>query len=128
MENIEIKGSHGEFFIPEIKFNGETGVLEISGESYLEDTVKFYTPLISWIEKFMGLYKKPITLEISLTYFNTSTSRSLLDMLNLLRNYEEEGGKVTINWYLSEEDIDMQEEIEDLVLDSGVQINTIIEE
>lgn len=125
MEDIKIKGSHDIFFVPSVHFDGETGVCEISGESYLEETVEFYAPLISWLKEYIKTKAAPITMNIKLTYFNTSSSRCILDMLNVLKEYEEDGGKVEINWYYDKDDIDMEEEVEDYILDTDLKINLV---
>ncbi len=125
MENIYIEGSHKNFFIPTVDFKAEEGHCIISGESFLEDTVEFYDPLVQWLEEYTTTIKKAITFEIKLTYFNTSTSRSLLDLLNVLKDFEEDGGQITINWYYDEDDIDMEEDIEDYMLDTDLDINMI---
>ncbi len=125
MENIYIEGSHTNFFIPTVDFNSETGNCILEGESFLEDTIEFYDPLIQWLEEFTTEVKNPLTFEIKLTYFNTSTSRSILDLLNIIKDYEEDGGEVLINWYYDEDDIDMEEDIEDYMLDTGLEIEMI---
>ncbi len=68
MENIYIEGSHTNFFVPKVDFNAETGVCTLSGESFLEDTIEFYDPLIQWLEEYTSEVKKPLTFEIKLTY------------------------------------------------------------
>jgi len=122
MENLVIKGSHDVFFVPSVNFDAATGECEISGESYLENTYKFYYPLIEWIKQYVEEVNGPITLTFRLTYFNSSSSKSFLDLLNVLKKYEEQGGNITVNWYYDEEDID-EEDIEDYIIDTGVEIN-----
>jgi hypothetical protein len=125
MDDLIIKGSHKDYFIPSVNFNSQTGICELSGESFLEDTVEFYNPLIKWLKDFTGNVKKPLAFIIKLTYFNTSTSRCILDMLNVLKDYEEQGGEVVINWHFDENDVDMEEDIEDYMIDTGLDINLI---
>ncbi len=125
MENIHIEGSHTNFFIPTVDFNAETGVCTLSGESFLEDTLEFYDPLVQWLEEFITEVKKPLIFNIKLTYFNTSTSRSILDLLNIIKEYEDEGGEIEVNWHYDEDDIDMEEDIEDYMLDTDLEINMI---
>ncbi len=125
MENLEIEGSHKNFFIPSVNFNVKTGICEITGESFLEDTVDFYRQLIDWVDKYIKDIRGPLALIIKLSYFNTSTSRSILDILNLLKDYEEEAGEVVINWHFDENDVDMEEDIDDYIIDTGLDINKI---
>jgi hypothetical protein len=123
MENLEIKGESGVYFIPEVKFTANTGVCEISGESYLEDTDEFYNNLIQWLENYIKEVRKSITFNFKLTYFNTSSSRSILNILRVLKKYEEESGQVVVNWYYPEDDDSIAEEAEDYMKDTGLKIN-----
>ena len=125
MKNLEIEGSHKNFFIPTVNFNSKTGICEITGESFLEDTVEFYRHLIDWIDEYIESVKGPLALIIKLSYFNTSTSRSILDLLNLLKDYEDEGGEIVVNWHFDENDVDMEEDIDDYIIDTGLDINKI---
>lgn len=125
MENLEIAGSHKNFFIPTVHFNAKTGICEITGESFLEDTIEFYRHLTDWIDKYIEKVKGPLALIIKLSYFNTSTSRSILDILNLLKDYEEDGGEIVVNWHFDENDVDMEEDIDDYIIDTGLDINKI---
>ena len=122
MENLEIKGESGVYFIPEVKLNASTGVCEISGESYLEDTDEFYNNIINWLENYIREVNNPITFNFKLTYFNTSSSRSILNVLRVLKKYEESGGGITVNWYYPEDDESIAEEAEDYMKDTGLQI------
>lgn len=125
MNNLEIKGENGEYFIPTVDFNATTGNFLLSGASYLEDTTKFYEPILAWLKEFIQDTSKPINLEIRLNYFNTSSSRSILDIFYIIKEFQNRGGKVKIDWYIKQFDPDMFEEIEDYVLDTGLKINAI---
>ncbi len=125
MENIEIKGEKTEFFIPTVNFNAETGICEIAGESYLEETFEFYQKLIDWLTKYTVEVKEPIIFNCKLTYFNTASSKAILEILRLLKNYQTEGHRTSINWYYHEWDDDMKMEVEDLGLDADVEISLL---
>ncbi|MDX2305854.1 MAG: DUF1987 domain-containing protein [Microscillaceae bacterium] len=123
MENLEIKGESGVYFIPEVKLNASTGICEISGESYLEDTDEFYNNIINWLENYIREVNRSITFNFKLTYFNTSSSRSILNVLRVLKKYEDNGGAVTVNWYYPEDDESIAEEAEDYMKDTGLEIH-----
>jgi hypothetical protein len=122
MENLVIKGEKNTFFIPTVDFSADSGVCVLKGESYLEDTFNFYQRLENWLKEYTAL-RKPLTFNIGLSYFNTASSRSILDMLMILKQYEESGGQVAVNWKLENWDDDMKQEIEDFSADSGLTIN-----
>ena len=112
MENILKTAIPDAPFFPSVKFDYATGTCELVGESYMEDTYKFYTPLINWLNRYIS-EGKALTFTVKLTYFNTSSSRIILDILDILRQYQLASGKVEINWYYRASDPDMLEEVED---------------
>jgi hypothetical protein len=124
MESLVINEIKGSPYYPSVRFNAETGVCEIRGESYMEETYKFYEPLVTWIKEYIE-QKKPLEINFKLTYFNTNSSRLILDILDMVRKYQESGGTVTVNWYYDKKDPDMVEEVEDFILESGMNINLI---
>lgn len=125
MENIVIKEVQDSPYYPSISFNAENGICEIAGESYMEETFKFYSPLLDWITEYTNEVKKPLTLNFKLTYFNTNSSRLILDMLDIVRKYQDSGGRVSVNWYYDPEDPDMIDEIQDFEMETDVKINLI---
>ncbi len=125
MKDIYIQGSRDVYIVPTVKFLAKQGSCEISGESFLEETIKFYQPLFEWLREFTAEIRKPITFNVKLTYFNTSTSKCILTLLGILKKFEDDGGEVTVNWFYDEDDEDMKDDIEDYVVDSGMKINLI---
>lgn len=123
MTNLEIKGESGVYFIPEVNLNATTGKCQIAGESYLEDTDEFYNNIITWLDTYINEVKQAIVFDFRLTYFNTSSSRSILNVLRVLKKYEDKGGSVTVNWYYPEDDDSIAEEAEDYIKDTGLKIN-----
>jgi hypothetical protein len=121
MENLIIHTSPETPYFPRVNFNYETGVCEIIGESFMEETYKFYAPLMAWLEQYIAENKK-VVFNIKLTYFNTSSSRSILDILDLLREYSEKGGDVEVFWYYDPNDPDMEDEVEDFRIESGLDL------
>ncbi len=124
LENLEIEGKSSTFFIPTVSFNAQTGYCKIEGESYLENTWEFYDKLTNWLKAYAA-QKKPITFNFKLTYFNTSSSKGILDILFFLKEYEAEGNPVTVNWYYPEDDEDNLAEAEDFIADSELEMNLI---
>ena len=125
MENIALTSSPTTPYFPEVNFDVNKGTCEISGESYMEETYKFYLPLINWIKDFINNIKRPIELNIKLIYLNTSSTKCVLDMLEILKDYEDEGGKVKVKWYYDKSDPDMVDEVEDFEAESGIKIELI---
>ncbi len=99
-----------EFFIeaakttPRIFFDETKNVLEISGESYPENTAEFYFPFFQWLEaRLAKLGDGPFTVDIELIYFNSSSSKILMNLFDRLDKKAEEGKNVAVNWIYAEE-------------------------
>lgn len=121
MENLQVNNSPDLIFFPVVDFNFETGVCEISGESYMEETQKFYEPIMNWLNQYVT-EKKNIEFNIKVTYFNTSSSRFIMEILQLLQNFKTQGNSVIINWYYKKDDPDMLNEIKDYAEETGTDI------
>ncbi len=69
---------------------------------------------MEWLDKFGESQPTGKTqLEIRLEYFNTSSSKCILDIFKKVNSLYKNGIDVVINWYYEEEDEDMQEAGED---------------
>lgn len=110
MENLKLEGSAKT---PSVTFNAETGVLELQGRSIPENSVEFYKPINEWIVAYGKSPKANTTVDVKLEYFNTSSSKCILDLFKQLEGLNSNGTEVHVNWYFEEDDEDMEEAGED---------------
>ena len=108
MENIKIEGTPKT---PTVKFDANSGKLELSGRSIPENSIEFYKPLLDWIESYSGSPQGSTEVDIKLEYFNTSSSKCILDVFKKLEAVSDTN--MVINWYYEEDDEDMLEAGED---------------
>lgn len=106
MENLIIKG---EAKTPTIDFNYNSGELVISGRSIPENSIEFYKPIIEWLELLKVSDKDNIVLDIKLEYFNTSSSKCILDVFKKLEEIKGVGKEANIRWFFESDDEDMEE-------------------
>ncbi|MBC8041901.1 MAG: DUF1987 domain-containing protein [Rhizobacter sp.] len=109
---------------PQIEFNAATGDLEISGQSYPESAVDFYQPVMTWLAEFLK-GETSLTLGFKLSYFNTSSSKCILNILRLLEKANAEGKKVEVNWHHNEADEQMQETGEEFAENMKLTFNVV---
>lgn len=107
MEDIRIEGTPKT---PTVHFNAASGSLDIKGRSIPENSIEFYKPLMDWIEEYAKSAQPKTTVNIQLEYFNTSSSKCILD---LFKKLEAVNNEIVINWYYEEDDEDMLEAGED---------------
>jgi hypothetical protein len=110
MENLILEGSAKT---PSVTFNAGEGKLELKGRSIPENSVEFYKPLNDWIDSYGSSPKAATVVDIKLEYFNTSSSKCILDLFKKLEGINGKGTDVSINWYFEEDDEDMEEAGED---------------
>lgn len=101
--------NEGSSKTPTINFDLINGVLEIKGRSIPENSIEFYKPLSEAIEKYASSAKPTTKVDVYLEYFNTSSSKCILDVFKKLENIHKSGSEVIINWNYEEEDEDMLE-------------------
>jgi len=106
MENLTIKKS-AEF--PGVNFNAEKGQLKIAGKSYMEDSAGFYNPILAWLNEYKLSPNKNTLFEFGLEYMNTSSSKFVLDIFQILNEIQTNTGGVKVTWIYFEEDEDMEE-------------------
>jgi len=122
MEHLQIARSKDTLAID---FNAETGILALEGSSYPENPLDFFDPLTDWFTRYTQSIRGSLTVNITIDYLNTSSSKCLLDFLEMLDAYHQSGGEITLNWYYEEDDEDMQEAGEELCEDLALPYRMI---
>lgn len=99
---------------PYVNFNAESGQLELSGRSIPENSFEFYNPLLVWLSDYASVALPQTHMKVYLEYFNTSSSKYILEVLKKLKEIDELDDKeVHVEWCYDEEDDEMLETGED---------------
>ncbi len=108
---------------PEVNFSLVSGKSSILGRSLPENAYDFYRPIISWLNANVHLIKHKNELELSFDYFNSSSSRYLFEMLNILERSPNRQ-LITVKWKVEKGDELMFEKAQELssLLDLNFQI------
>lgn len=113
MEPIVIEGSS---HTPSIVFHPE-GLLKIEGRCIPEDIFRLFDPLIDFART---LKRQNVVLDVNLEYFNTATSKKLMELFRTI-DANNNIDTVLINWHYEEGDedsVDMAEIYEESLLRS----------
>ncbi len=121
MENLIMEKTN---YTPQINFNAQTGILEVHGKSYPENTFEFYKSIKEWIRSYISSTNIEKTLvNLELTYLNSSSLKAYFDIFDLFEEGHEDGKNIEINWiYSSDDDIseetgeDFQQDFESLTI------------
>jgi hypothetical protein len=88
-------------YSPQVVFEAD-GNLSIKGRSLMLDAVSFYQPLIEWAS---SLNAPAVNLNFELDYFNTSSSKKLLDLLKVFDN-NRNVNEFIVHWAFENDDED----------------------
>lgn len=122
MENLKIPNTK---YTLGVNFDVETGILEMSGTSYPENAIDYFQKIFDWIKTYMSNQHRPIVLNLKLDYLNTSSTKCILDILELLEQYYKNGNDVVLNWYYAEDDEDILETGKEFAEDIDLPLNFI---
>jgi len=122
MDNLVIDGTKQT---PEINFDASTGILSLSGRSIPENTFEFFNPVLTWLETYALEAPDKVVAKINLEYFNTSSSKYILEILKRLKGILKDGKDVLVQWYYEEDDEEMMETGEDYEDVSGLPFEII---
>jgi hypothetical protein len=110
MKNFYMKGSDKT---PSINLDAQSGEMEFSGKSIPENSADLYEPVMEWVDKYLETPAESTTFVVKLEYFNTSSSKYLLEIFRRFEGLFKKGMKVAVQWYYELEDEDMQESGDD---------------
>lgn len=105
METLIIKREQKH---PGINFN-PNGELALFGRSIPENSMVFYKPAIEWMKQFAELKPVRTIMTVKLEYFNTSSSKCILELFKELEKLYKGGSDVKIIWEYEEDDEDIFE-------------------
>lgn len=94
---------------PSVTLDAQNNLFEVTGRSMPENKEAFYQPVLEWLTKYAENPNPLTVFEFNLYYFNTASSKSLLDILTILEEIYEKGHKILVRWHYPETDIDMKE-------------------
>jgi hypothetical protein len=109
MEPIDIKATRS---LPSIRFEPDKKILRICGESYPENSFDFYAPVISWLKASLQELTE-LTLDIAITYMNSSSTKCTLDIMDIMEDAFGRGSKISIIWRYDRENPRSYEMAED---------------
>jgi hypothetical protein len=99
---------------PSILCDSEKGSMHIKGISIPENSMEFYDVIIKWLSYKIDVSKTHFDIHIGLEYFNTSSLKSLLNLIKIAVQKNTADFKVSVKWYFDADDEDMKYRGEEL--------------
>jgi len=84
--------------------------IKIKGTSFPENVTKFYSPVFTWIEDYLEqLEEDKCVITFEIYYFNSSSSKIFLDILDMFDFAVQNGKNIEVFWIYEEDDDDSLE-------------------
>ncbi len=116
MENFVIPQTK---YTPQIELSFRDRFLRIIGDSYPENAMEVYQPLITKLEKYFSDPVQELQIELNFDFVSTSSKKMLTDIIGILQTYHESGHKIELVWYFPDGDEDWQEQCEMFLEDAS---------
>jgi hypothetical protein len=95
---------------PQMSFDPATGIFVLSGESYPEDTKKFYDAPLANVYSYLETdFESHAVFSFKLKYFNSSSAKVLMDLFIAIEEAASRGNHLKIEWHYAADDDNMQE-------------------
>jgi hypothetical protein len=104
MEPIYINGTNRTPFVS----MDPSGSFRIRGRSIHENPTAFFEPIMRWVDEYLKNPANTMVFDIELEYFNSGSSRFILDILRVLMD-KKANNKLIVNWYYEDGDDDLLE-------------------
>lgn len=83
---------------PEVVLDKSENTLRISGESYPENSFAFFEPIFEWFNNELPKYRQ-FKLKVNISYMNSSSTKCMLDILDILNEAAKKGCAASVSWY-----------------------------
>ena len=94
---------------PKVRFNKTTGELLLEGKSFPPDVKAVFKRVLDWLDEYAKEPAPKTTIKLKLDYFNTASSKILMDILYKIEEIHQAGNEVLVKWYYPDDDEDMKE-------------------
>jgi len=99
---------------PEIILDAQNQIFSMTGNSRPENPMQFFKPIFEWLTAYIESSDDKFVFEVKMDYFNTSTSKVLLDLFELFEKLAT-SKDIHVIWYYQSDDEEMQEAGEELL-------------
>ena len=102
MDNLHLTATS---LTPEVQWDPAKGRLSLRGESYPENVLSFYAPILERIQGVLqGGHLTQLRVEMHITYYNSASAKAFHRIFQMLNRAAEKGCAITLNWQYDPED------------------------
>ena len=94
---------------PKIILNKQENNFEISGKSLPEEVIRFYAPVLNWLDRYVASPNDKTIFKIKLEYVNSASQMTIHEILSVLERIKDQDKDIEVEWYFMEDDDEMRE-------------------
>jgi hypothetical protein len=99
---------------PSVRFDPDAGLLDIRGESYPENAAAFYEPVLRNIGRWLQTSpSRRLRIVFELRYYNSSSSKAIMNLLDLTEASADNGWDIRVDWRVDEENEIIHESVQE---------------
>lgn len=83
--------------------------IDLTGRSNIEYAFNFYKAIIEDVKNYINENPVKVDIHVNLDYFNTTSSKCMLDIFKSFKQLAMTNNNVTLYWYYEEDDEDIKE-------------------
>ncbi|MDX1627350.1 MAG: DUF1987 domain-containing protein [Fulvivirga sp.] len=104
---------------PKIFLNGDRGILQFKGRSFMEDTSSYSVAIIQWLRDYMKNPQTKSIIDLEFEYVNSASHRMISEFMNEVNKYYILGNDFEVIWRCPAED--------ETLIEFGEELNEILE-
>ena len=124
MENLFLEPT---FKTPKVEFDKKKERFIISGRSLPENAEEFYDKVNKWLEEYFKSPNLETTFIFKMSYYNTASSKMILEVFKVLKRAHEKGFNVCVIWGHDKNDEEVKEDGKDFadIVEIPIEIELI---
>ncbi|MBP5501747.1 MAG: DUF1987 domain-containing protein [Bacteroidales bacterium] len=95
---------------PSVLIDGSKNYINITGPSFPENAVEFYTPVVEKILSAVSACKGPVNIEFEFSILSSASNKVVYELLVRLEQLQLSGSDIHISWCYETYDEDMYDE------------------
>lgn len=107
------------FATPAVVMDADNGIFRIEGNSYPEDPLPVYVPVIEWFRQYIQHPLPRTVFDFKFIYFSTASTQLIFELFRMLEEIYKNKYDVLVRWYYS---VDNEE-----IHENGIDFSSLFE-
>jgi len=97
----------------------------MKGNSIVPNVQTFFKPVFDWVTEYVQSPARETEISLKFDYIDTASVQAVFDMLKMVKEVEEKGSSLIVNWHFEFDDPELLEVGEIMEARLGVKFNYV---